>query len=364
MKHTDGTEITQHGIETRAIVIASISSVIAFVIGLVIFGGQMTPIFGRDSIGLTTAIFVAFVVAISFTTGLYTVHPRVRELRTISISPIGRIRRWVKLIALAFVFSALGFLLCSVVFFVFQQAFIGVTFDMWAGSALLATSVAVCAYTSYLISVSLTPILLSGMLAVFLAAGVLTNAISVSDPYWWQYHFSSLGAGGTPSSVEFNITLIVSGLVIWVLAGLIADDLIIVQRNQNKLYPHRTALLRAILIMIGFSLSMVGLFVYNVYPTIHNTSAGLMAVLFVGLIAGLRFVAPTISRSFYLISYAMLAILIVCIVLFYGVGYFNLTTFELSAAVVIFGWIVMLVRQISAQRRDAGDVELYIDTKE
>jgi hypothetical protein len=46
---------------------------------------------------------------------------------------------------------------------------------------------------------------------------------------------------------------------------------------------------------------------------------------------------------------------IVCMWLFLGVGYFNLTAAELVIAGIIFAWLVVFVRQIAAGLADSGE---------
>jgi len=43
----------------------------------------------------------------------------------------------------------------------------------------------------------------------------------------------------------------------------------------------------------------------------------------------------------------------ICSWLFVGVGYLNLTTFELLAAGIIFAWLIVFVRHIAAGLADA-----------
>lgn len=348
--------------ESRAVIAAAVWGVTSFLLGLLIFNDKFTPIFGRDSVGLTSALFTALSAGSVFFWGLYTRHPRIIELRKLQTSKLGLLRRWLKVLALTFVMAALGFLSTSILFFVLQQAFIGVTFDMYAASAVMAVATGLGAYVAYLTAVVLSPMLLSTLLALFLVGGVLTSAISNSDPYWWQLHFSSLGGGGTGSAEVFNITLIIAGLVIWVLAGVLGNDLTALQKRKKRYYPHRVRVFQVALVGIGIALAMVGAFVYDINVIIHNAAAASMAFIFLALVAGLPYIVPNLSRTFYTFSYGMIAALLICIILFYRVEYFNLTTFELSAAAVVFTWLVVLVRQIAAQLKDSGDEQLHISS--
>ncbi len=346
--------------ESRAVIAAAVWGAATFLLGLLIYAGEFTPIFGRNSVGLTSAFFAGVAAGSVFLWGFYTHHPRLVELRKRKATKLAILRRWIKVFALTFVVGALGFLLTSVLFFVIQEAFIGVTFDMYAASTVTAIVSAVGAYAAFLAAISMTPMLISGLLALFLVAGVLTSAISNSDPYWWQYHFSSLGGGDTKSAEAFNITLIISGLVIWMLADVLTTDITALQKVHKKEYPRRVKIFYWAVVGIGIALALVGAFVYNIHVAIHNGAAASMAIIFLALVASLPFVIPDLSRTFYMFSYGMLAALAVCVVLFYKAAYFNLTTFELCAGAIIFTWLVVLVRQIAAQLKDAGQDELRI----
>ncbi|NCU38536.1 hypothetical protein EOL96_05785 [Candidatus Saccharibacteria bacterium] len=346
--------------ESQAVIFSAVWAIVAFILGIIIYGDRYVPLFGHDSVGLTSALLAMVASGSVSFWGLYTQHPRVAELRALKSSKVGLIRRWIKVFSLTFVIAMLGFLLTSIVFFVIQQAFQGVTFDTYASAVASATAAGIASYTSYLVAVTMTPMILSSLLALFLVSGVLSSAISNSDPNWWEYHFSSLGSGGSLSAGAFNITLIIAGLVIWVLAGILAGDLYELQRQQKTIYPRRIKVFHWSLVAIGVALAMVGAFVYDVHVTIHNSSAGSMAIVFLALVTALPYIVPNLTKAFYGFSYSMLAALAVAVYLFYGTGYFNLTAFELVAAAIIFTWLVVLVRQIAAQLNDTGDDEIHL----
>jgi hypothetical protein len=81
---------------------------------------------------------------------------------------------------------------------------------------------------------------------------------------------------------------------------------------------------------------------------VHNTVATSMVLLFVALIIGLKRLLPELPRTFFLLSYAFLAGILVSGVMYFPVGYYNLTAFELIASGLIFGWIVIFVRITAA----------------
>lgn len=73
------------------------------------------------------------------------------------------------------------------------------------------------------------------------------------------------------------------------------------------------------LALIGIFLALGWCVAYDTHPLLHNTAAGGMAVLFVGLIIALPLLVPSFSKAFAL-SYALMA------VSFCAIGYGGLDT--------------------------------------
>lgn len=325
--------------ETRALYAAGFSTAIATAIGLCYFWGEYSALFGRHSIGslasLVAAIaaFVAFLAAYNWPlkTAPKLWH-RVRDLLTVA--------------ALAFIHAAICLLVVAVVFFLAQNAFLGLKLDQWVAAVLTGVSAGICGYAAYLAGSSMTTLRLSTSLAIFLVTGMMASMITANDPYWWQLHFSSLGAGGTGSAVAFNLTLIVAGLVIICLADFIAADF---GRLSGTSKPARVNTIRIMLTIIGLMLAGVGLFKYDQYPQLHFYSAAGMAFLFLAMMAALPRLAPNFSKAFIIFSYAIMGVILACVWLWKGVGYLNLTAFELVCTAIIFAWLVVFVRNLAVQ---------------
>jgi hypothetical protein len=179
--------------------------------------------------------------------------------------------------------------------------------------------------------------------------------ITSPNPYWWQVHFSYLGASGTVSALAFNLTLIIGGLVIVCLADFVAADFARLQAVQEtRAARAKVNSIRIALAAIGVLLACVGIFEYDVYPALHGLAAGGMAIVFMGLVVGLPLLAPGFTRAFFAFSYAMMGVLLVCNWLMMGLGKLNLTTFELICGAVIFAWMVVFVRNLAVESGAAG----------
>ena len=330
--------------ESRAIYVALASAGVGLLTGLALFfSAERVTLFERGvSLGSVASI-MAGVVALAVYLLAASYHERPLEKRVWA-----RTEHLLNIVSLAIVFGLLAFLSCALVFFIISIAFRGATVDMWAASVLLALSLGVASYGTYLMAVGMNAMRVSAILALFLVSGTFISMMTASDPLWWDVHFSSLGAGGGISGYAFNATLIIAGLVIVALSKYIIDDFTRLQQQGHIPKQAKTLLMRGLLAGIGISLAFVGLFVYDVFPLTHNIAAFGMAALFGVIIIILPWLVPGFLPAFFVASYALIAGLIVSAWLFWGVGYFNLTIFELVAAAVIFTWLALFVRHVAA----------------
>jgi hypothetical protein len=337
----------QATIESRALYFGGAVWVVSGAVALAWFWGRVVPLFGQGSIGAVASVLAAVA---AFAGVLLTYRP-VNGYRP------GMYRRARKLLtdsALALTHSGIGLLLVAVAYYLGQAAFEGVSLDHWTASALAATTVAVAGYTAYLSGVKLTTQRLSATLAVFLVTGALASMVSAPNPYWWQIHFSSLGGGHSASAAAFNITLIIGGLVVVGLSDLVTSDFQRWQAVRPEKLRVKSGIIRLLMALIGVLFACVGLFPYDTNLTMHNIAAYGMGLLFYGLIAALPWLAPGLPKAFYGFSYALFASLLAYNWLWIGVGYLNLTAFELLTAGTIFAWLIVFVRQISAGLADEG----------
>jgi hypothetical protein len=240
----------------------------------------------------------------------------------------------------------------ALLFYIVDRSFIGVLIDQWAASALVAFATGLAGYFVYLSAATMNSMRIAGILALFLVSGTFVSMLTAQDPHWWYLHFSSLGASGGVSGYAFNGTLILAGLSIAAIAGFVSNDFAQIQTKRPEFQKVRTSLIRVFMVLLGLFLACVGAFVYNVHPTIHNSVAGGMALMFVALAAGLPWIAPAFSRAFFALSYAMMIGILFAYWLMTDVHYFSLTMFELTCAAVIFGWIIVFIRQVTAYKQD------------
>ncbi len=222
---------------------------------------------------------------------------------------------------------------------VLEQSFVGAVVYPLAGAILAGVALAVTAYVTFLSSVHLTPMLLSLVLAAFLVVGALAAMLSSTDPQWWQKNLSALGMSDEASALAFNLTLIIAGAMVTIIARYATASLPTTTREELR----GRNLLRVGLILIGIFLACVGIFPVDEFFAVHNTVATGMAVIFAVIVIGLRWLVPAMPRVFVLLGYVFVGV-IALLGTFFAIGYYNLTAVELVAGVLIFSWIILFLR--------------------
>jgi hypothetical membrane protein len=336
--------------ESRAIYAAYISGILGFLVGLLCFWNKDVTLFEKGmSLGFVGSILGG---VIAFVTFLIVMARQGDNLEATSWWGYvkGQASNW----SLGLVHGFLVFMSYALMFYVVAQSFIGAHIDMWAASFIIALSTGFAGYLVYLSAATMNSVRVSILTALFLASGTFLSMLTASNPYWWDDHFSSLGAGGGVSGYAFNLTLIIAGLVIVALSRYITSDFGKLRQEGRVSQKAKVGILQALLVGIGIALAFVGLFVYDEFPTIHNVSAGGMAILFLAIVVLLPFITPGFTLAFFAASYSLLLALFVSVWLFMGIHYMNLTVFELVAAAIIFTWVVVFVRHVAALLNDTA----------
>lgn len=339
---------SKHQTEARAIYFAGASFVASLVVAFILFWPDHVPLFGGLSVGFVASGTVTLGALLGFYFGNVGQYSYAKDMVWFQ-----KARLVITKAALALTHAAVCFLLTAGLFYLFHRAFIGLELDAIASSLMVAAVTSMICYVVYLAAYHITTLTVSAVLAIFLAAGVLTSMITAVDPYWWQVHFSSLGGTSSLSSHAFNITLIIAGIVTVALSDFVANDFARL-KQKNGYSKDKVSIVRASLALIGLFLAGVGAFEYNVFPTIHLITAAGMAVVFIALLIFLPRLVPSFSKAFFTLSFTLLGTIVFAVWLFLRVGYLNLTAFELIAAAIIFGWLVVFIRQIATELEEAG----------
>ncbi|MGW2091466.1 hypothetical protein [Promicromonospora sukumoe] len=335
--------------ESTALLTGAGAFVIGTLVGLIVFQGRDVPIAGRGSVGDFAALGGAAVALVAFLLGCALRRSQVRrEARADDARP--RLR-WFDIAALTLAHAVIALLGWIAAASVVSRSFIGATAYPASAAVLAGVALAVTAYLVFLSAVNLTPMMLSLVLAVFLAVGVFASMLSATDPLWWQDNLSALGMSDDVSSLTFNLTLIVAGAMVTTIA-----------HYATAYLPHSTPRevrgrrrVRTALVLIGVLLACVGIFPVDDFFWLHTTAASGMVVVYVVMVARLRRLLPSMPRVFVLLGYVYVAVIVVLVV-FFVTGYYNLTAVELVAAVLIFSWIIVFLRNTGAVETPRDEV--------
>jgi hypothetical membrane protein len=323
--------------ESFALVVGAFVFVVSALIAIFVFWGRELPIDGRGSLGEFTAIVGGAAAAVCF--ALSRLLPR-RALDP-KRDPDGARYRWFDLIALSAAHGAIALLGWIGVATVLDHSLVGATVFASPAVVLAAAAAALSGYLAFLSGANLSPRHLSLVLAVFLVVGLVTAMLSSADPQWWQMNLSALGITHDVSSLTFNLTLIVSGVIVTTIARFGTASLPAVTRADRR----RRAIVRTVFVLLGVLLACVGIFPVDRFFLLHNTVATGMAVAYAILVIGLPWLIPTMPRVFLVLGFTYVGAIIVLTVLFMT-GIYNLTAVELIAALLIFSWLILFLRNV------------------
>ncbi|BDZ65106.1 DUF443 domain-containing protein [Agromyces mangrovi Wang et al. 2018] len=346
---------TAETVEASAIVAAAVAFVAAG-LGMLIVGGLDTiPITGWGSVAEVSAFAAAISAAIAFGIG-YVVQGLPLNPAYAERTPTWA--RWVDALALAFTSAVLVLLLVVGLGSLLGDAFQGATLYGLTAALLAGAIAAVTSYFTYLVAAGVSASSIATLLAFFLVSGCLGSMLTASDPLWWEKNLSALGTVRDVSGYAFGITLILGGLVVTALARYIGGELRQWSTERGLDAERGIRTITGGLVLLGIFLACVGIFPVDLHFGIHNTVASGMAVVYLVIVIGLRWFLPGFPNAFLVLGYAFLGIIFVTVLFFFPFGYYNLTAVELVAAGLIFSWLIIFIRNITASTTDRRVAEV------
>ena len=337
------------GAEGAAIIVGVGAFVLVGVVALFVLRGGHVPIAGPGSVSQYAAIAAGVVGFLTYIGGRLARRTGMMPFSVPSTAGIARDgeagqQRASRIdvfdtIVIAFAHGILLLLGWTVVGAILADSFTDATV-YWLAAAVLAAAVAACsAYYVFLSSWNMDLMRLSTVLAVFAIVGIFTAMLTAPDPHWWMLHLSALGMTDSISSLAFNLTLIVAGIIVTAIARY-ATDL-----RSITVPAHRSAALRVRvgLILMGVLLACVGIFPLDKAPTLHNVSAVGMVLMFALLVFWVKAAIPAAPASFLILGYVFFAT-VVLMLIFFIVGYYVLTATELVAGLLVFSWLIVYLR--------------------
>ena len=190
------------------------------------------------------------------------------------------------------------------------------------------------------------------LIAMLLAVGSLASMSITPTGAWWTHNFSTLGTSDDIAAACFNIAIVLSG------AGMAAMSAGAHQGGRGA--PVRDAPRRArrdarrSSCSSASSLMGVGLVPIDGATDLHNAAASTAAAAFALLCLGVQVWARRLPRSLVAGSYLSIAIEVVAMIAYDGIGVFNLTVFEVVAFTLVFAWLIALVAITHSSPRAGG----------
>jgi len=320
-------------IESLSLALGAGAFVVVAVVAIIAFRGQAAPIAGPGSVGQFAAVCSGAVAIAAFVTGDLVVRRGRRGFLAI-----------VDLAALAFAHAVIAILTWTLLSVILEDAFFSA--EVFAIPVILLSGAvaAVTAYVAFLSATHMDLTLLAILLATFLIEGMLASMLTASDPLWWHEHLSSLGATRDISSLAFNLTLIVAGIMVTTLARSATAGV----PSSN---PHGMARVRLCLVLIGVFLAFVGVFKVDDFFWLHTGFASGMAVVYGVLVIRLPAWVPDLSRFFIVLGWVFFGLMLLLGV-FYAIGRYTLTAVELVGGTLVFTWIILFIRNAAALQQD------------
>jgi hypothetical protein len=332
-------------------------------VGLVGFANHRPDLAGFHSVGVYSAILAALTASGGSVLG----YLRVLTKTQTWLLDFPLYRQIINAGALVIIHAAISAMAALVTFRIFQDAFLGLTVDRYAGSAGIA------GYVALLSSARVTAQSLSTLLATFMTTGVFISMLAAENPFWWRSMFSALGtrSSGLMSFWTFNVTLVVSGLVLSTLTAFIVRDVIRMARIHDRLatahgrpLPRfirpRPAVVRTCLLGLGACVIGIGLIPFNVSAPVHSAIVRIAAGFIVVLLLGAALWLPGFPWVFHLLSFACFLGLVGAALLWQPLAYYNLTAFELAVVGIVFGWLSVFIRTTDAalavKKKELADV--------
>lgn len=338
--------------EVRATRFAIAAFVVGGLLAIMLASGRYLPLGGVDSLGAMAGWITAGLTAVAFAAayvlpGGGASAPALRWRRHVPLA-----KRIFDLVALTVATGMLNYLIVMAIAAVFQMGFRGLTVDPYGGAVLVGFAAAALTFFASISGSQVSGSSIATLAISLLFAGTFASMVGSSDESWWQLHFSQLGNTSGTTGYRFNLTLIVTGFVITALAGSVGQAFASGLRRRGREPGRRTKVLAWLFTGIGLCMAMVGLVPDRESFVIHVGSASGMVVLFaVFAYVALRYI-PDLPKDLIVFTVVVVIGIVVSIVLWVPIGYYNLTGMELVAAGLLFAWLLVFVR--SAEAYGAG----------
>lgn len=236
------------------------------------------------------------------------------------------------------------------IFWVLDILFHGVSFDIFTSTVLFFLFAAALNYLLIYITSIFNSKIMTRLFIFFIIAGTFYAMINNKNEYWWRVNFSYLGTSNAIDSWQFNLTLILTALL---MIAMIDYIFTLIKKKFKENYKQFIPI-KVLLLIMAIVLGGIGLVPNDdgIMHTIHDGIANSLVVVLAVTIIFIKWLLPYHSKDFVWLSYGIGITLVVMYALFSIVNYLSLTAFELIAFILIFVWLLRLIQQLEALTND------------
>lgn len=173
---------------------------------------------------------------------------------------------------------------------------------------------------------------------------MLSGALS-KDLHWLDWHFSRLGEGHTIASTIFNISLFISGLIMFMIAFTIRNRLLAVYQGNGE-YKKAAKLFFILLLAIGACLISLALLPFDRFSLLHNIAGYSLLACCAGLAVSSSITIPTLSRRYRAMPAVIIAVAVILYIPYFTINKPSLILIEFILFVLIYIWFIMFTNSI------------------
>lgn len=321
--------------QQRALRFAIISAIIAMLIAMTTFnydGLTLIRMKGGYSISQMAIYLGVGMAFIGF--GYYAIKAKLKKQLMV---------HWMNLCTLILAYTTISFVAVSLFMWAVTSAFAGARLDIYTASAIVGLFVAGLSFTIVMLAQNISFSQIITVMIMTLFGGILFTMITNGSAGWWEHNFSYLGTQGVGDGWIFNFTLIFSALIMLALIDYIFSEL------GASFSKHRSLFfLRILFSLTALTLAGVGAIPNNRgwMHIVHDYLAQGLGLWILVMIVLIKWLIPSLTREFLLISYLIGGGLILSEFLFQGIHYLSLTGFELLSFGLAFSWIILLLQNL------------------
>lgn len=338
--------------ESESVYAAMVAGIAGAILGFVLGTALETlPLTGEGSLSRISALATGITAAVAATVGY---------LRTLTLdadrwASLPAWRKAVTVGSVVLVHAVLAALFTYVAFLVLGRAFIGIELTRFWSVVLSAVALGLIAHWAYGSVARLDTRKMSSLLLTFVVVGVFASMATSPDPEWWKVHFSHLGTFRHISSLLFNGTLVVSGLLVSSFVLYLSQDVRGLTAAGRLSRKNSVQIVTTLFLVLGGAFAGVGLVPVNISLLFHNLFAFTLGIVFILLLVLGPWVLRGLPKAYFIASGGILLATVLTVILA-NTGFFGVTALEVIIFSLIFGWLTLFMGFLDAARTSPDPV--------